>query len=216
MIIDYTMVTYDGLVSLANQVRYCEANNIPGDYVECGSWRGGASALMASMNLVYSEKRRNIHILDSFEGLPEPNAQYDDIQFCKKQFYVDDSQCTGRLNPINALSADRSDCEKVMFEIVKYPSEYITFHEGWFQDTLEKACTEIDEIAILRLDGDLYESTLICLEYLFPKVITGGFIVIDDWCLSGCRKAIEQYFSDNNVNYYINYVDACVRYFIKI
>lgn len=81
------------------------------------------------------------------------------------------------------------------FEKQEIGASMIRFVEGWFQDTLPKVDT--GHIALLRLDGDLYESTLVCLEYLYPKVSPGGIVIIDDYALPGCRKAVHDYFNDD-------------------
>ena len=113
------------------------------------------------------------------------------------------------------LLLDEDPVDEVFSEIVQYPKDKYVVHEGWFQDTLPQAIKEIDRIAILRLDGDYYESTKVCLEYLYPKVVRGGAVIVDDWCLKGCREACEEYFKAHQIDPLIHFVDVCVRYFIK-
>jgi O-methyltransferase len=86
---------------------------------------------------------------------------------------------------------------------------------GWFQETLPKARNLIGEISLLRLDGDLYESTLVCLRNLYPSVVRGGFVIIDDYGLKGCRMACEFYFEEIGINPYLHHIDAVGRYFVK-
>lgn len=71
------------------------------------------------------------------------------------------------------------------------PEDFLVWHPGWFQDTVPGA--NIDQIALLRLDGDLYESTLVCLQHLYPRVVSGGWVIVDDYGLPGCREAVNQF-----------------------
>jgi len=89
------------------------------------------------------------------------------------------------------------------------------FHVEWFQDTVPEAAPKIGSIALLRLEGDLYDSTLICLRNLYPLVIKGGFVIIDDWGMVGCRRACQDYFKELGINPFVHYVDATVRYIVK-
>ena len=88
-------------------------------------------------------------------------------------------------------------------------------HKGWFQDTVPRINVKIDKIALLRLDGDLYESTYIGLKYFYPKLVRNGFLILDDWCLEGARNAVQDYFDDNNIKLHKNRVDGTVCYWIK-
>ena len=100
---NYTLVTYDGLLSLADQVRYCETNSIPGCYVEAGTWKGGASALMALANLEYGKSRRQFYLFDSFQGIPEPDAVLDDIPWIQNEMKLPLDQCNGKLRSVDCI-----------------------------------------------------------------------------------------------------------------
>lgn len=215
-VMPFTMVTYDGLVSLADQVRYCEQNNVPGCYVEAGTWKGGAAAMMAFANLHYGNRRRQIYLFDSFQGIPEPNASRDDAGWIEKEMHLSLNDCRGQLRSIDRLVGGQHDVEKVFFDIARYPHENVEIVPGWFQDTVAHTAVRMGPIAILRLDGDLYDSIRVCLEHLFPLLVAGGFLIIDDWCLSGARQAVTEFFaSQPGRPPYMCYGDATVRYFIK-
>src|SRR5271169_6570716 len=160
--------------------------HVQGVVVECGTWRGGMIAGIASV----LGNDREYYLYDSFEGLPDakpidgPGAN--NWQMDKDSlFYFDNCR------------ADISEAEKAMrlsgvskFHIVK----------GWFNETLPSFPVETP-IAMLRLDGDWYESTMTCLENLYPRVVRGGIIIIDDYHVwDGCSRAIHDYLSRENLN----------------
>lgn len=144
-------------------------NRVSGDFVECGVFAGAQCAAMALACLEAGQHRR-IHLFDSFAGIPA-GGEYD----------LEWSHPAG-------TSACSLDGVKAHMREWCIPESMLVYHEGLFADTLPKA--DIDEIAILRLDGDLYESTKQCLEYLYPKVVRGGWVICDDFGLSGARKAV--------------------------
>jgi O-methyltransferase len=97
-----------------------------------------------------------------------------------------------------------------------YDSAFLHFHKGWFQETLPKDSSQISHIAILRLDGDWYASTRICLEFLYDKVVRGGFVIIDDYgTYEGCRKAVDEFRQKNKISDYLHHIDQPGRYWIK-
>lgn len=205
----YTLVTYDGLCELANEVRFCELNGIEGDYVELGAYKGGCIAMMGLCNMHYGKQRRTIHAFDSFEGLPQPVAKDLDEKF-DSIFKVDASKKKGKLEAINEVAAGEEYLNQIVSEI-NYPKDLIKIHRGWFQNTVPPAVKDIDKIAILRLDGDLYDSYMVPLEHLYDKVVPGGFIIIDDWIFKGCREAISDFFEPRGGIPYIHHVDVTVR-----
>lgn len=214
-LLPYTMVTYAGLMSLVAMVRHVQAEKIPGDFVEAGTWRGGAAALMARAALDFSGPPRHLHLFDSFVGIPEPDRRHDPLDWIVDEMKLPVGQAQGRLRSIGALTAPRKDLEHILFEECRYPRDRVSIHEGWFQDTVPKAASKIERIALLRLDGDLYASTKVCLENLYDRLSTGGFLVIDDWCLRGARKAVEEFLASCRPRPFGCLADATVRYFIK-
>lgn len=210
----YTMVNHDGLLSLFDITRFISESGIKGAFVETGVCKGGSAALMAMALLHYNAGDRNLHFFDSFEGLPNPSPkEYQNWMFL--DWGITKDKADGKLVVSGALKATKQDAEEAVFKIAKYPKEFVKFHVGWFQDTVPLAAKTIGPIALLRLDGDLYESTLVCLQHLYPLVVEGGFVIIDDYGLIGCRMAIEEYFQKMNINPYLTYVDTTGRFFIK-
>lgn len=219
----HTMVSYPRLVSLYDQVVFCERNGIEGDLVECGTWKGGSVAVMAAANMRHGRQRRRLHLFDSFKDICEPDAKVDGAKavaqmkaFTKGKY----TEAKGRLKPVVGFydsmggAAKVSDCRQVIEGVVGYPRPFVVYHEGWFQETLPTA--EIEKIAVLRLDGDWYASTKVCLDHLFDKVVPGGFVVIDDYaCYDGCRKAVDEFLSNRKLRVYLHYVDPRARYFVK-
>jgi O-methyltransferase len=177
--------------------RLAIARSIPGEFVECGVFAGVQSAAMAyaieqDMNAqgfpvvweCVTGKRafRKVHLFDSFEGIPEPGEF--DAQFQASGLKRGTSACT------------MAQVQGHMAEWGIAP-ELLAYHPGWFHNTIPAAADQMrftgQRIAILRLDADLYESTKICLEYLYPLVSRGGCVVVDDFALAGCRKAVDEY-----------------------
>ncbi|NCW27034.1 MAG: hypothetical protein EBV83_01850 [Verrucomicrobia bacterium] len=215
-LLPYTMVTYDGLMSLVQITRHVQKENVQGDLVEAGTWRGGAAGLMAlAASSVPGSVRRKIHLFDSFQGIPEPDRKHDPVDWIVNDMKLPESEALGRLRGIKALEAPREDLEKVLFEICAYPREKVAIYEGWFQETVPLAARNIDTISILRLDGDLYASTKVCLEHLYPKLVSGGFLIIDDWCLAGARQAVTEYLEKQKHKPFRSLADGTVCYFIK-
>jgi O-methyltransferase len=213
---EYTMVSYDGLLGLLSMVKYCELNKTPGDYVEVGAWKGGCVGLMAQGALRFGSASRRLHAFDSFQGLPQPIADKDFDGFVEPMFNVAHESAQGKLEPINSLVASERDVTELLFEKINYPRQNVVVHKGWFQETIPLAVGNIEEIAILRLDGDFYESYMVALDCLYPKVVKGGFVIIDDWALGGCRKAVVEYFEKREINPYLWSLDCTTRCFQKV
>jgi hypothetical protein len=160
-------------------------DDIPGDFIEAGVWRGGACIFMKGIVEAYGDYERRIFVADSFAGLPAPNvdeypADAGDLHHAFKQ-----------------LAVSRLEVEE-NFRQYGLLDERIIFLEGWFKDTLPTA--PIDRLAVLRLDGDMYESTIQALDALYHKVSQGGFVIIDDYHLTRCAQAVNDYRSRNNIN----------------
>lgn len=177
----HTMIPMDRYVdNLALVDHFGRRGN--GSVVECGTWRGGMAAGMMSI----AGPSRHYHFFDSFEGLP-PAQQIDGekaIQFQKDVnhpgFY---NNCTASIDEFMALMREQP-----------VPQEQIHTYKGWFNETLPDYPGS--EIAILRLDGDWYESTIECLEALYPRLVTGGCVIIDDYDdYQGCSRAVHDYLS---------------------
>lgn len=204
----HTMVSYPRLVTLWQQVRHLDAVGIPGALVECGTWRGGASALMALAHAASGPPSRNLHLFDSFEGLPEPHAELDGRQAVR----LAEGRGGGALRGIGVHVAEARKVRQLL-AAVGYPERLTHLHEGWFQDSVPAEEQAIGVIALLRLDGDWYESTRIPLEHLYPRVAKGGFVVIDDYGkFEGARRAVDEYLDRLGHRPFLHHVDAAGRY----
>lgn len=220
---DYSMMPHINLASLYEQVVYCEKNNIKGDYVECGVWKGGAVGMMALANLKYSEERRNLHLFDAFDDICPPDVSKDGSKA------LEDVLKYGKLKSLENLEKNKpikgmydsfgghgriEDCNNLLTNLINYPKEKVFYYKGWFQDTLQDA--EIESIAILRLDGDWYDSIKICLDKFYDKVSKNGVIVIDDYgYYEGCTKAVNDFFKERGIVNFLSYSNIGCRYFIK-
>jgi len=189
----HTMI---GLKRLDN-IQFCVEdilkNNIPGDFIETGVWRGGASIFGRAVLKAYGVTDRLIWVADSFEGLPEPNVAK----------YPQDAGSS--LHNCEILSVSLSEV-KANFELYGLLDDQVRFLKGWFKDTLPKA--PIEKLALLRLDGDMYQSTMDSLVNLYPKLSSGGYIIIDDYsCFEACRQAVEDYRKAEGINAEIVTID---------
>lgn len=208
-----TMVPFDNLASLYEQVHYLETAGIEGDFVECGVWKGGSVGMMALANLKFGEKRRHLHLFDAFQDICEPDPGVDGEKALKEagQYAKKDLQTiSGKLQPMKGFydflggHGTIEECRSLLHDKIKYPEENIHFYEGWFQETFPVFVKEINEIALLRLDGDWYESTKLSLEFFYDKVISGGIIIIDDYgTYQGCKKAVDDFFHKRNLKKFL-------------
>ena len=175
---DYTMIPSDFFVA---NLDLCHAyRHVAGSYVECGVWRGGMSAAIAEV----LGKERDIHLFDSFEGLPPARA----IDGKEAIAWQQDTSSPGYYDN---CAAD----EQFAIQAMKPAghSRY-TLHKGWFDKTLSGALKQ--PIGILRLDGDWYDSIMVCLDQLFPLIGEGGVVVLDDYYTwDGCARAVHDYLS---------------------
>ena len=206
---NYTMCSYERLLSLWAQVRFLDNLSIQGDLVECGTWKGGCCGIMALAHLKTGNPYRKIHLFDSFQGLPEPSESMDG----QKAIDYAMGKGSGKCEPIGKCVATLEDNKELLQKIIRYPEDLLSYHVGWFQNTLPIAKENVNSIALLRLDGDWYESTNICLECLFDKIVPGGFLVIDDYGhWDGCRKSVDEFLVNHKINRYLHYIDSTGRY----
>jgi hypothetical protein len=165
------------------------ARGVPGDLVETGVWRGGATIFMRAMLKIFNVNDRTVWVADSFEGLPEPDA---------KKFPLE-AQAFKSAAMTKYYKQFAVGLEEVRrnFEAYGMLDDQVKFLKGWFKDTLPSA--PIDCIAVLRLDGDYYESTRDALTNLYKKVSVGGYVIVDDYgeeSWTYCRKAVEEFRSE--------------------
>jgi O-methyltransferase len=174
--------TMIGLARLDNIQRCVETvlrDSVPGDLIEAGVWRGGATILMRATLAAYGDQNRDVWVADSFAGVPPPDERRAPLD---------------KGDPTWAFSELAVPLETVKENFARYGllDERVRFLAGWFKDTLPHA--PIERLAVLRLDADLYESTMTALEALYPKLSPGGFVIVDDYnTLATCRAAVDDY-----------------------
>ena len=205
----YTMTTPVRCRHLWDSCSEALAQNVPGCFVECGVWKGGSSSIMA-LAIKNSQQERQLHLFDSFEGLPEPkeiDGEYAVI--------YSGGRNSGELRTINQCRADIGGVRDLLIKKLKIPERLIHFHVGWFQDTIPIEAQNLGSIAVLRLDGDWYDSTKVCLDHLYPLLSPGGVLILDDYyCWEGCRKASDEYRLKHNITSRIQKIDADAGYWI--
>jgi O-methyltransferase len=174
--------TMIGHARMRNLRHACEAailDNIPGDFLEAGVWRGGACIFMRGILEAYGDTQRRVFVADSFKGLPPPNTDG----------YPEDADSTFHMDPLLAVS--RKEVED-NFRRYGLLDSRVVFLEGWFKDTLPAA--PIERLSVLRVDGDMYESTIQALESCYSKVSSGGTVIIDDFhVVEGCARATDDF-----------------------
>ena len=173
-----TMIGLKRLDNLQFCIEKTINDKIEGDLIETGAWRGGACILMRAVLAAYGIKDRKVFVADSFEGLPKPDTDK----------YPKDKGDKHYIHDFLAISQE--DVEN-NFKRYGLLDKQVVFLKGWFKDTLPNA--PIEKLSILRLDGDMYGSTIESLENLYPKLSKGGFCIIDDYALAGCRSAVDDY-----------------------
>ena len=195
-----TMIGMKRLDQLQTAIDAILAEGVEGDFIETGVWRGGACIFMRAVLAAYGVTDRRIFVADSFEGLPEP-----DPQKCP-------ADRDSLYHTVKFLAVSREEVER---NFAKYGllDDRVVFLKGWFKDTLTSVPTE--KLALLRLDGDMYESTLDALGNLYPKLSPGGFCIIDDFFLGPCRLAVEEYRAAQGIDAEMRVIDTCSAYWRK-
>ena len=189
-----TMIGLKRLENIEFCIKEVIRNNIPGDFIETGVWRGGATIFMKALLKDSNINDRKIWVADSFEGLPKPNEELYEADKGDSHY-----QFTELAIPLEVVKRN--------FEKYGLLDENVKFLKGWFKDTLPIAPT--GKLAVVRLDGDMYESTMDGLVNLYPKLSKGGYIIIDDWgAVKACQQAVFDYRNQNNISEEINEIDG--------
>jgi|ERR1700728_625574 len=166
---------------------------IPGDFIETGVWRGGCCILMRGVLAANSVMDRKVYVADSFQGLPPP----------RPELFTQDSAFPLPMMPELAVSLDEV---RTNFDRYGLLDGRVTFVKGFFSDTLPKL--EAGPFALIRLDGDMYESTYVALKYLYPRLSIGGFAIIDDYgAIVPCREAVNDYRATMNIDDELHQID---------
>lgn len=193
----HTMIGLKRLNNLHVCVEKVLADGVPGDLIETGVWRGGASIFMRAVLKAHGVTDRTVWVADSFEGLPPAKEEY--------------PQDTG--SQLHRYSELAISLETVQGNFAKYGllDNQVRFLKGWFHETLPTA--PIGPLSIARLDGDLYESTIVALDALYPKLSVGGFLIVDDYGgLESCRQAVADFRTKHGVTETIHMIDDIGAY----
>ncbi len=207
----YTLTTPERIASLVNAVRYVVENKIAGDIVECGVWKGGSSMAAMETLIQLNDTSRDIYLYDTFEGMSEPTENDkifsgDSATSMLKSSDIDDSNSVWCYSSIDEVKSN--------VNTIGYPESRVHFVKGKVEDTIPK--NNPKEIAILRLDTDWYESTKHELEHLYPLLVSGGVLIIDDYGhWEGARKAVDEYIEKHRLKILLNRIDYTGRIAVK-
>ena len=212
----YTMTSVARLHAIVQSVRYLVRRDVPGDFAECGVWRGGSVLAMILTLQDLGAPPRDLHLYDTFEGMPEPTE-------------IDTSSVDGPARA--AWEAARADGERAWPEMfgpdvfdehsvretllaTGYPEERVHVVKGKVEDTIPSNAP--DALALLRLDTDWYESTRHELHELYPRLADGGVLIIDDYGhWEGARRAVDEYFAEHASPLLLNRIDYTGRVAVK-
>jgi O-methyltransferase len=204
-----TMTSIYRIDALRQAVEYIEANSIPGDIVECGVWRGG-SMMAVGLTLMRLGARRPLWLFDTFSGMPAPGPEDKDYQ----------GQSAAELmrseNPDTSVFWAKSSLDDVKAAMIEigYEEEFVRYVVGPVESTIPASLP--DKIAVLRLDTDWFTSTYHELLHLWPRLVTNGILIIDDYGYwAGARKAVDQYFRESGLYPFLHRIDDTGRLIMK-
>jgi O-methyltransferase len=196
----FTMIGLERLGNLQRCVEDVLERDIPGDLIETGVWRGGAAMLMRALLALHRDGRRMVFAADSFEGLPAPDVER----------YPADAKAG--LHEVDFLRVSLQEVEEY-FGRFGLLDERVRFVKGWFRDTLPPLAGRT--WALIRLDGDLYESTIVALDSLYEGLSPGGYLIVDDYHLAGCRQAVDEFRDANGIREELVRIDWAGVYWQK-
>jgi O-methyltransferase len=195
-----SMIGMRRMDNLEECVRDVLRRGVPGDLIETGVWRGGATILMRAVLQVYGDTERRVWVADSFQGLPRGDGA---------TYPVDENDPHHTYTNLIVSEAE----VRRNFERYGLLDEQVRFLPGWFRDTLPTA--PISRLAVLRLDGDMYESTIVALNALYPRVSPGGWVIIDDYALKGAKAATNDFIEQQGLKPEFHTVDWTGLYWRK-
>lgn len=195
-----TMLPRARLDNLQLCMETCVSDGIPGDFLEAGVWRGGATIFMSLLCRIMSVDDRNVWVADSFQGLPEPD---------KDKFPREAATHSSRLmtQTYGHLAVSLEEVRD-NFSLYSAYWDNVKFLPGWFDKSL--ADERIKRLCLLRVDADYFKSTLDCLTLLWDKLEVGGFVIIDDYGLSdltSCKMAVDEFREQRHITTPLTYVD---------
>jgi hypothetical protein len=205
----FTMTSLDRRASLLQAVDHVVRHGVPGDIVECGVWRGGSMMAVALALLARGDTQRHLYLYDTFEGMSEPTAADRSHDGVSAQLQL---ERTARGQGV-WCEAGLEDVQANLWS-TGYPRERIHFVQGRVEDTIPATLPQ--QIALLRLDTDWYESTRHELQHLYPRLQSQGVLIIDDYGhWQGARQAVDEYFAGSVPPAYLHRVDYTARLLVK-
>lgn len=208
----FTKTSLERMAALINSVNHVVRNQVPGDIVECGVWRGGSMMVIARTLLAQGDRRRALYLYDTFAGMSAPSEHdksFDgvaaEIQLARDQDRKNGIWCEAGLEDVRTNLAATG-----------YPMEQVFFVKGKVEDTIPSSPHVPPAIALLRLDTDWYESTKHELVHLYPRLNRQGVLIIDDYGhWQGARKAVDEYFANSNEGVFLHRIDNTGRAVVK-
>jgi O-methyltransferase len=195
----FTMIGLKRLRNFRNLIVRAIEDGVAGDILEAGVWRGGASILARAVLRAAADTSRRVFLADSFQGLPPPNAAF-----------PQDADSTLHQHRELAVSLESVQANFAKFDLL---DERVVFLKGWFRDTMPSA--PVTRLAVLRLDGDLYESTIDPLTHLFDRIPPGGWVIVDDYFIPACKAAVSDFLGPRGLTPEILPIDGMGVYFQK-
>lgn len=190
----YTMTSVERITELYNSLEYIRINNIKGDIVECGVWKGG-NILGCLEYMRFHRMDNSVWLYDTFEGMTETTEH--DVDFNNNSGEIWIGRCDSTISEVKKIVNENN-----------YPENKINFIVGDVSKTLLEKENIPECISLLRLDTDWYKSTKDELDFLYPKLITGGVLIVDDYGhWKGSKKAVDEYFKSKGLSPKINFID---------
>lgn len=207
----YTMTSPERLFALCQAVAYVVQNNIPGDMVECGVWRGGSMMAVADTLLRLGDTSRHLYLFDTFQGMTQPTEKDQSILGHSALSSWHRNKVT---NDQNTWCYSALEDVRQAMQSTGYNEKKVHYIQGNVEDTVPEGAPE--QIAFLRLDTDWYESTKHELIHLYPRLVPGGVLILDDYGhWQGARQATDEYLAENNLHLLLTRIDGFGRLAIK-
>jgi O-methyltransferase len=207
-VIPYTMTSPERIYSLIKSVCFIVKNEIPGDIVECGVWKGGSMMTVALTLLTLGDNTRNLYLFDTFEGMTMPTEK--DLDFNNRRAY----ELYMEANGSQWCNVSVEEVQELMYS-TGYPKDKLHFIKGRVEDTIPKSIP--NKLSLIRLDTDWYESTIHELNNLFPVLSQHGILIIDDYGYwQGAKLAVDQYFAENSIKVFLSRIDDTGRLCVKL
>jgi O-methyltransferase len=187
-----TMIGTARLDNIRHCIESAIADGVPGNLIETGVWAGGATIFMRGVLAAHGVDDRTVWVADSFEGLPRPRPE---------EYPAD---AGARYHEAPPLSVPLEEVQE-SFRRYGLLDEQVRFLKGWFKDTLRTIPNP--EWAVIRIDCDMYESTIDALSALYPDLSPGGYLIVDDYALEACRRAVDDFRRRHDVSEPIEHID---------